>query len=116
MANRFLQWYEIVDDFLTVSSSFFISTYLLHKHIFFINIWYHLQGEDEDEDEEDVSESGIQPPCYTPPEIPSHLLPPEKVVVTQPTPEIEHPDMKKAEVQEGFVKLPNYASIITWIH
>lgn len=48
------------------------------------------QDEDEEIDEDDVSDSGIQPPCYTPPEIPTHLLPPEKVVVTQPTPEIEH--------------------------
>ena len=43
-----------------------------------------MDGED---DEEDISESGINPPAYTPPEAPdTQLLPPEKVIVTQPTP------------------------------
>ncbi|CAL8104873.1 unnamed protein product [Orchesella dallaii] len=55
------------------------------------------EEEEEDEDEEEVSESGIQPPCYTPPEIPSHLLPPEKVIVTQPTPTVEHATQQEAE-------------------
>lgn len=55
------------------------------------------EGEEEEieEDEEEVSESGILPPSYTPPEIPSHLLPPEKVIVTQPTPTVEHTSPKK---------------------
>lgn len=48
--------------------------------------------EDEEFDEEDGSDSGIPQPCYTPPEIPSHLLPaPDTmVIVTQPTPTVEH--------------------------
>ncbi|ODN02242.1 F-BAR and double SH3 domains protein 2 [Orchesella cincta] len=57
------------------------------------------EEEEEDEDEEDISESGIQPPCYTPPEIPSHLLPPEKVIVTQPTPTVEHATQPEPEPQ-----------------
>jgi hypothetical protein len=30
------------------------------------------------------------PPVFTPPDVPPFLLPPEEVIVTQPTPEIEH--------------------------
>lgn len=30
------------------------------------------------------------PPVFTPPDVPPFLLPPEEVIITQPTPEIEH--------------------------
>lgn len=57
------------------------------------------QDEDDEMDEDDISESGIQPPCYTPPEIPSHLLPPDQVLVTQPTPEIEEKEHEEVEAE-----------------
>ncbi|CAG7723878.1 unnamed protein product [Allacma fusca] len=47
------------------------------------------EEEEEEADEDEPSDSGIAPPTYTPPEIPGHLLPPEKVIITQPTPETE---------------------------
>ncbi|KAK2704358.1 protein nervous wreck-like isoform X2 [Artemia franciscana] len=40
-------------------------------------------------DDEELEFEGV-PPSYTPPEIPTFLLPPDKVIVTQPTPETEH--------------------------
>ena len=52
---------------------------------------YDVQGMDDEEDEDEVSDSGINPPPYTPPEIDSGLLPPEKVVIIEPTPETEQP-------------------------
>jgi len=48
-------------------------------------------------EEEELSESGMNPPAYTPPEIPDGLLPVETVVVTEPTPEIEHAQPKEVE-------------------
>ncbi|XP_035709024.1 protein nervous wreck-like isoform X3 [Folsomia candida] len=62
--------------------------------------------EDDEIDEDDISDSGILPPCYTPPEIPSHLLPPEKVVVTQPTPEIERSDEHQPHSEDDMVEPP----------
>lgn len=53
--------------------------------------------------EDEVSDSGIPAPSYTPPEIPSNLLPPETmVIVTQPTPTIEQTSpAKSSEPSEG---------------
>ena len=54
-------------------------------------------------DEDDVSDSGIQPPCYTPPEIPAHLLPPDEsgsIIQSAPTVEIIEVDACRQESQE----------------
>lgn len=32
---------------------------------------------------------GTTPPPHTPPEVPGFLLPPEGIIITQPTPEVE---------------------------
>jgi hypothetical protein len=48
--------------------------------------------------EEELSESGINPPAYTPPHIPPSLLPPQQVIVTQATPVVEQVPPKEGEV------------------
>ncbi len=77
---------------------------------------------DEEEDEE-LSESGINPPAYTPPEAPGDgLLPPEKVIVTQPTPEVEQvvvsipPDKKAGETQKPTATSSTSPTIISHPH
>jgi hypothetical protein len=71
------------------------------------------EEEDEEADEDEPSDSGIAPPTYTPPEIPGHLLPPEKVIVTQPTPETEQlteqaENPTKNSASYNYDKKPNF--------
>lgn len=45
-------------------------------------MWMLLQG--------DETPPGSAPPVFTPPDIPSFMLAPQQVIVTQPTPSVEH--------------------------
>jgi hypothetical protein len=45
----------------------------------------------QDEDET----PGSAPPVFTPPDVPTFLLAPQQVIITQPTPVIEQPSPKR---------------------
>uniref|UniRef100_T1J3Y4 RING-type E3 ubiquitin transferase n=1 Tax=Strigamia maritima TaxID=126957 RepID=T1J3Y4_STRMM len=44
-----------------------------------------------------VTPPGSAPPLFTPPPMPLNLLPPAQVIITQPTPQCEHPNEKETE-------------------
>ncbi|XP_069671228.1 protein nervous wreck isoform X2 [Periplaneta americana] len=51
------------------------------------------QGEDEP--------PGSAPPVFTPPDVPTFLLAPQQVIITQPTPVVEHPPSKPDSEPDG---------------